>query len=137
MTTKKTTSHQIEYEGRTYLVQKRVSQFSDGQFLTHYSMDGGAGWHSELVGAYKQAQEDGLLTVVGEPLTADGEFEAFMAGLISEIVALGVGERLTLVRTETEIVAVREQAKLSVRASTVRDVELKIQEDENADRAGL
>ena len=120
------TTHELELEGTTFIVQKKRSTLADGQFLTHYSLDNSATWHSALTNAYMTAKKDGTLTKVGEPLTEGGEFESFLLALVEKLTGMEQGERLILVKTDTQVVVLKESVVLAVSASAISDVDLRM-----------
>jgi len=135
----KVTNHPVEIEGKTFMVQKRQrkEEIEDppGTHLTkaidEWSFDGGDTWHGLVVDAYKAALELGKLMAMGDPVTEGGEFEAFFLALVSELTALTPGERVKIVRTDTELVVVKEQSVLAVRASAIKDVDLQMMEEQH------
>lgn len=124
------TQHEVEIEGKRYIVLTRQSTNHDpfGKPFKLYSFNGGESYHELMAQAFTAARDAGKLTLVGEALTDGGEYEAFLLGLAQELNKLEVGERVIIVRTETQVVALRESAVLALRASTLKDASLKLEE---------
>lgn len=131
------TEHHIEIEGKHYVCQKRVQEVPvphpPGALAkeTQYSFDQGQTWFSVMYQAFKHAQEQGTLMRIGEQVGEAGEFEAFVLTLVQEIQGLRPGERLQVVRDQDTVFVAKEQAVLAVRASTVKEIDLRIQEGQD------
>lgn len=127
------TQHELPIEGKTYVVLKRKScgptgEAGAGAPTYRYSLDNGATWHAQIHSAYQQAKKDETLTMIGEPISEGGEYEAFALALFQEVSDLTAGERLILAKTDTQIVVLKESTVLAVRASTIDDVDFSTQE---------
>jgi len=120
----KVTQHELPVDGKTYVVLKR----EDKALGYVYSLDSGKTWHPQMHQAFRQAKQDGTLTVIGDPVSEGGEYEAFVLALFQEISSMEPGERLLLAKTDTQIVVLRESTVLAVRASTIDDVDFSTKE---------
>ena len=107
----------VEIEGRQIVYLER----RDGMC----SFDAGASWHESRIEAYEKAKESDALSEPGGGQSE--EFEAWVLGLIREVQALERGESLRVVRTESEVLVLRERAVLAARASSVREIDLRVE----------
>lgn len=130
----KASEHHVELDGQVVVCQRREvtgqSMATGGAVETHvqYSFDRGKTWHRTQIDAYRVAQESGNLMAVHEPGSDEaGEYEAFVLALLAEIGALKEGERLILVRLAGTVTVVKEQAVLAVRASTIKEIDLRME----------
>ncbi len=118
--------HVIEIENKKYEALKRLANHTQEDGPRDYSFDGET-WHATLIGAFTTARDSGKLISIGEELSEGAEFEAFILAIVKQVADLDPGERLTLVKTETQVVALRETTVLACRASTIRDIEIKLE----------
>lgn len=123
----------IEIEGVQYLAWKREVPDDLGEegieIRNEYSLDRGETWAATLAEAFVFARDSGSLVKITERGGDNDEgFEAFVVTLLKEFQTLKVGETIKIGRTQEELVVLREQVVLVTKASTVRDVDLRMEE---------
>jgi len=132
------TEHEVELEGQIVVCQRRRAmvfpalQDAKGERLpyeaTQYSFDCGATWHMTQIDAYREAKDSGSLMTRYADVSEAGEYEAFVVALLGEIGGLEEGERLIVGKSGDALVVMKEQAVLAVRSSTIKDIDLRMQE---------
>ncbi len=102
-----------------------------------YSFDGGVNFAPTMMEAYEQASGAGALVTEEDDRDGASEFEAWVIGLLVEIQTMRDGETLRLVRSSGVVTLVKEQAVLAVRASSIREIDLRMEDgsgEEGGDR---
>ena len=122
------TERHVEVEGQVVVCLVRaVRSPAGGEQSSQWSFDRGEAWHDRMITAYEHAKGKGALMRIGSTDQDGGSFEAFVLGLVHEISALEAGECLKIVKDQTTVVVVKEQAVLSCRVSTIKDVDLRME----------
>ena len=133
MTKPSITEHEVELDGKRCVCLRRSSrtiQEEPGDVpydVIEYSFDRGVTWHLTQIDAYKVAVESDKLMTVHDPGGEAGEYEAFVMALLLEIQGLKEGERLITIMLGGLVTVVKEQAVLAVRASTIKEIDLKVE----------
>lgn len=117
--------HVVEIHGKQYVCAK---QEEDGE--VSYSFDAGETWSGTMIDAFNAADSAGTLVRVLPPEQQQhgGGFEAFVLALLTEVKQLAPGDSLKVIRSEHVLMVTREQTVLTTRASTIGDVDLKLED---------
>lgn len=113
---------QIELEGRVCICL--IKEIPAGK---NYSFDRGETWHGRMLDAYSDAKDADKLVVVGAEVSEGGDFEAFILAFLQDLQGLKNGESLRVTMNSGTVMVIKEQVVLTCRASTIRDVDLRME----------